>query len=443
MKNILVLGAGRSSSSLIKYLLEEAQNQDWIVTVGDTNLEMAADKVNGYAKGKAIHFDIENIAEKTKAISDAHLVISLLPPKFHPLVADTCISEGIDMLSASYVSPEIEAMHGQAVNKNVLILKECGLDPGIDHMSAMKVIDEIKEKGGKLQAFYSYTGGLLSPESDRNNPWKYKFTWNPRNVVLAGRGIAKYIENGHYKFIPYHKLFQRTQTIEVDGYGSFEGYANRNSLNYRSIYGLEDIPTLLRGTLRREGYCKAWDVFVQLGMTEDTYPLINLSEMNWNEYTRTFLPEYGTSTEEALCEYLGLDPQGEIFKKLEWLGLFSDEKIGANDGGTPADVLLSLLEKKWSLDKDDKDMIVMQHQFEYTQNGEQKRRTSSMVIIGDDSTYTAMAKTVGLPLGIAAKLVLQGKIKLKGVQVPTQKEIYQPILEELEKVGIEFKEMSD
>ncbi|MEL7147594.1 MAG: saccharopine dehydrogenase C-terminal domain-containing protein, partial [Bacteroidota bacterium] len=272
MKQILILGAGRSSSSLIQWLLSHSKENDFTLVVGDINLEMAQSKIEGHPNAKAIRFDIFDEANSKPVIVAADLVISMLPASFHIHVAKVCASEGINMLTASYVSPEIKALAPQFEEKGALLVMEMGLDPGIDHMSAMKVLDRIKEEGMELTAFETFTGGLIAP-SDEDNPWQYKFTWNPRNVVLAGQGNVKFIQENRYKYIPYHKLFERTEIIHIPRHGYFEGYANRDSLKYLTSYQLEGIRTLYRGTLRRPGYCKAWNVFVQLGATDDSYEM--------------------------------------------------------------------------------------------------------------------------------------------------------------------------
>jgi saccharopine dehydrogenase-like NADP-dependent oxidoreductase len=310
----------------------------------------------------------------------------------------------------------------------------------MDHMSAKKILDDIEAKGGKMDCFESFTGGLVAPESD-DNPWNYKFTWNPRNVVLAGQGgAAKFIQEKQYKYIPYHKLFRRTEIIEIDGFGSFEGYANRDSLKYRSIYQLDNIPTIYRGTLRRVGFCRAWNVFVQLGATDDSYILEGSENMTYREFINSFLA-YSPydSVEMKLRYYLNIEQDDYIWEKLVWLGIFSDKKVGLKDA-TPAQILQKILEDKWTLAEDDKDMIVMWHKFIYELNGKKHELHSSMVYIGHDRTYTAMSDTVGLPVAICAKMILNGTIQIKGVQLPIVKEIYNPILDELEKLGMRFIE---
>jgi len=363
----------------------------------------------------------------------------MLPASLHITVAKDCISLVKNLVTASYVSPEIADLDEKAKQAGVLLLNEIGLDPGIDHMSAMQVIDDIKENGGELTSFKSFCGGLVHPDYD-TNPWNYKFTWNPRNVVLAGQGTAQYIKQGKYKYIPYTKLFERTEVMEVLDAGEFEGYANRDSLGYRAAYGLEDIPTLFRGTLRRKGYCKAWNMFVQLGMTDDTYKVENSENLSYRDFINLFFPYNNElSVEEKLCSYLNLSQDSEEFRKIEWLGVFTDTIVGLKDA-SPAQILQKICEEKWTLGVEDKDMIVMQHQFEYVQNGEQKKLNSSLLVFGDDPRYTSMAKTVGLPVAIAAKLILNGKINSTGVKIPTTKDIYIPVLKELEENGINFIE---
>ena len=358
----------------------------------------------------------------------------------HYNVLKDCVEFGIHVITPSYITKEIRLLNEGALKKNVLVLNELGLDPGIDHMTAKKMIDEVKKIGGELIGFESFTGGLVAPESD-NNPWNYKFTWNPRNVVLAGQGgAAKFIQDGKYKYIPYNKLFRRTEIIEIDGFGKFEGYANRDSLKYRSIYELDDIPTMYRGTLRRVGFCRAWNIFVQLGLTDDSYVIEGSENMTYRDFINSFLRyNPNDSVELKLRHYLKIEQDDYIWDKLLWLGIFEDKKIGIKNA-SPAQILQKILEDKWSLAVDDKDMIVMWHKLNYKLNNQNNVLISYMVYTGKDSQYTAMSDTVGLPLGIAAKMILSRKIKKRGVILPTEKEIYSSILPELESFGIKFQE---
>jgi saccharopine dehydrogenase-like NADP-dependent oxidoreductase len=305
----------------------------------------------------------------------------------------------------------------------------------------MHVIDGIREKGGKLLLFESFTGGLVAPESD-NNLWNYKFTWNPRNVVLAGQGgAAKFIQEGTYKYIPYHKLFRRTEFMEIEGYGTFEAYANRDSLDYREAYGLQDVLTLYRGTIRRVGFSKAWNMFVQLGMTDDSYIVENSEGMSYREFTNLFLPYSPTdSVELKLRHYLKIDQDDIMWGKLLELNLFDPNKIIGLKNATPAQMLQKILEDSWTLRDDDKDMIVMYHKFGYVLDGKRKQIDSNMVVIGENRSHTAMAKTVGLPVGMATLLILNGQLRKTGVQIPIAREVYTPILQELKQYGVIFKE---
>ena len=440
MRKILLIGAGRSASSLIKYLLENSAEQNWYLTVADLSLELAQSKISGHENANAIEFDINNAVQRVAEISNSDIVVSMLPASMHVQVAKDCINLKKSMVTASYVSDEMKALNEDAKAAGVVVMNEIGVDPGVDHLSAMNMLDEIRDAGGKMLIFESFTGGLVAPESD-NNPWNYKFTWNPRNVVLAGQGgAAKFFQEGRYKYVPYNKLFRRTELIDIEGHGEFEGYANRDSLGYRSVYGLDDIPTIFRGTLRKRGFCRAWDCFVQLGATDDSYILEGSEEMTYRQFINSFLPYNPNDSVELKLKYqLRLWDDTHVFEKLEWLGIFSETKVGMKDA-TPAQILQKILEEKWSLEEDDKDMIIMWHKFGYELNGKKHQKESSMVCIGDDQTYTAMAKTVGIPVAIATKLVLNGVIKTPGVHVPVTKEIYKPMLEELSQHGISFTE---
>lgn len=440
MKNILLIGAGRSTYSLVKYLQHHAAAEDWHIHIVDQNEEWAAERAAGHARCSFSSLNITDDLRRTAAISKADLVISMLPAHMHISVARDCIALGKHMVTASYISKEMRALNDDAIQHGVILLNEIGVDPGIDHLSAKKVLDKIKSEGSKMLLFESFTGGLVAPEYD-NNPWNYKFTWNPRNVVLAGSGGAvKFIQEGQYKYIPHHQLFRRTEIIEVEGYGRFEGYANRDSLQYRSVYDLEDIPTIYRGTLRRPGFSRSWDVFVKLGMTDDSYELENVGDMTKRQFINTFLAyNPHDSVELKLMHYLGIPQDSDLIDKLKWLGIFEDEKIGL-DRGTPAQILQHILEQKWSLAPGDKDMIVMYHKFGYELAGEKKMIESSMVSIGHNEKETAMARTVGLPVAIATRHILNGNIKTPGVQIPITPEIYTPMLDELEEHNIKFSE---
>ena len=441
MKNILIIGAGKSSSALIKYLLDKSNEESLFLTIGDISTDNAKNLIHNHKNAKAIVLDVFDKDQREENIQKSDLVISMLPARFHLDVAKDCITFGKHMVTASYISDEMKALDSLAKEKGLVFMNEIGLDPGIDHMSAMQVIDSIKDSGGKMLLFESFCGGIVAPESD-NNLWNYKFTWNPRNVVLAGQGgAAMFIQEGTYKYIPYSKLFRRSEFITVNGSGKFEAIANRDSLKYRTVYGLEGIPTMFRGTIRKVGFSRAWNTFVQLGMTDDSYTIEESENMSYRDFVNLFLAySPSDSVELKLRSYLQIDQDDVMWEKLVELDIFNpDKKIGLKNA-TPAQMLQSILEKSWTLAEDDKDMIVMQHLFGYELDGKKYQIESSFVVLGENQTYTAMSKTVGLPVGIAAIKILKGEIKTPGVQIPISREVYKPILKELEEHGIVFSE---
>jgi saccharopine dehydrogenase-like NADP-dependent oxidoreductase len=441
MKNILIIGAGKSSSALIKYLLEKSDNESLFLTIGDISTDNAKNLINNHKNAKAIVLDVFDKDQREENIKKSDLVISMLPARFHLDVAKDCITFEKHMVTASYISDEMKVLDPLVKEKGLVFMNEIGLDPGIDHMSAMQVIDSIKDAGGKMLLFESFCGGIVAPESD-NNLWNYKFTWNPRNVVLAGQGgAAMFIQEGTYKYIPYTKLFRRSEFITVNGNGKFEAIANRDSLKYRSVYGLEGIPTMYRGTIRKVGFSRAWNTFVQLGMTDDSYTIEESENMSYRNFVNLFLAySPSDSVELKLRSYLKIDQDDIMWEKLVELDIFNpDKKIGLKNA-TPAQMLQSILEESWTLAEDDKDMIVMQHLFGYELEGKKYQIESSFVVLGENQTYTAMSKTVGLPVGIAAIKILKGEIKTPGVQIPISREVYKPILKELEEHGIIFSE---
>ncbi len=443
MRTILIIGAGRSASSLIQYLLNKSVTENLHLVIGDLSLDLAQKKTNNHPNATAIALDIFDEDQRKKAIQIADIIISMLPAHLHIEIAKDCVIYKKHLVTASYVSDAMKELDAAAKENNLIFMNEIGLDPGVDHMSAMKVIDEIKDKGGKMLLFESFCGGLVAPESD-TNLWNYKFTWAPRNVVLAGQGgVAKFIQEGAYKYIPYCNLFRRTEFLDVEGYGRFEGYSNRDSLKYRSVYGLDDVLTLYRGTIRKVGFSKAWNMFVQLGMTDDSYVMENSEKMSYRTFVNSFLPYHPTDSVEIKTRLiLKIDQDDIMWDKLLELDLFNPNKKVGLKNATPAQILEKILTDSWTLQPEDKDMIVMYHKFGYELNGKKEQIDSKMVCIGDDQTYTAMAKTVGLPVAMVTLLILNGKIKTPGVQLPIRKEVYKPILKELEEYGVVFKEQS-
>lgn len=441
MKTVLILGAGKSSAYLIDYLADSCSEKDRNLILADLDLNVAKDKLKNKAGTQAERLDLEDQEKRKDLIAQADVVISMLPAMMHPIIARDCLELEKHLFTASYESDAMREIKSQIEAKGLFFLNECGLDPGIDHMSAMKIIHEAKSKGEEVISFKSFCGGLLAPESE-DNPWKYKFTWNPRNVVLAGQGISRYLENNELKYVPYHQLFRRLETVQFTGLGDFDGYPNRDSFSYREVYGLEDTATLLRGTLRREGFCRAWDVFVQLGMTDDSFEMELPEGATFRQFLNSFLPWHEILTVEEKLAQLIPDLDFPTFEKIQWLGFF-ENRILPKTQGTPAEILQACLEKDWALKSGDNDMIVMQHLFEMKTDQGLKKVTSSLVSFGKDSVYTAMAKTVGLPLAIAVDLFLEGKITLRGLHLPILPEIYLPILERLEQWGIRFEERID
>ena len=435
----MVLGAGRSAGALIHHLLTHSTKTGFRLVVADADLNAVTRRLQGFANAEARQLDAGNTEQLRQLVAEAYLVISLLPPALHPGVARLCIQERKHFITASYNSDEVASLHQEAESLGLSFIMECGLDPGIDHMSAMEVIHRIKHKGGKLTSFKSFTGGLVAPESD-NNPWHYKITWNPRNVVLAGQGVAKFKRNNLLKYVPYHKLFTRLEKVVVPGYGDFEGYFNRDSLQYREVYGLTDIPTIIRGTLRRPGFCSSWNALIQMGLTDDSFEMEELEQLTYRDFINMFLVYKPNDTvEKKVADYLGLDENSQVMENLSWLGLFESAKIGLRRG-TPAMVIQHLLEQKLVMSPSDKDMIVMQHQFEYQIENKVKLLFSSMVMKGDKNGETAMSKTVGLPLALATLLILEGKLRKAGVMIPTLPEIYEPLLSDLKQHGVQFLE---
>jgi saccharopine dehydrogenase-like NADP-dependent oxidoreductase len=443
MRTILIIGAGRSASSLIQYLLDKSYQENLHLIIGDLSLALAKHKTNNHPNATAISLDVFDAIQRNKAIQNADIVISMLPAQLHIKVAQDCIVYKKHLVTASYISDAMQELDVLAKENNLIFMNEIGLDPGIDHMSAMKVIDEVRSRGGKMLLFESFCGGLVAPESD-TNLWNYKFTWAPRNVVLAGQGgAAKFIQEGTYKYIPYWNLFRRTEFLEVEGYGKFEAYSNRDSLKYLDVYGLEDVLTLFRGTIRRVGFSKAWNVFVQLGMTDDSYIMEGSEDMSYRQFVNSFLPYHPTdSVEIKMRLILKIDQDDIMWDKLLELDLFNPNKKVGLKNATPAQILEKILTDSWTLQANEKDMIVMYHKFGFELNGKKQQIDSKMVCIGEDQTYTAMAKTVGLPVAMATLLILNGKIKTPGVQLPIRKEVYFPILKELEEYGVIFNEQT-
>lgn len=444
MKTILILGAGKSATRIINYLLEQSLKYDWKIIVGDLDKALANAKIAGHQNGTAVTFDVNNEEHRTKYVQQADIVASLLPAFFHSTVAKECLKYGKHLVTASYVDQASMDLSSEFEKAGLLFMGEIGLDPGIDHLATMRMIDELKEKGANIQGVFSHAGALIHPEYLKDNPWKYKFTWAPMNVVKAGQGVSQYLEDNETKYIPYNRVFNFTLQREIEGI-EFEIYPNRDSKKYLDTYHLKNIANLMRGTIRYKGYSDAWDSFVELGWTDDTYEI----DTEWLTYTgmlRQYLPkmlleEHGT--EGALARFLHQPEDGDVMEKLRWLGIFDHKPIGL-EKGTPAQILLKLLQEKWALEEEDKDMIVMIHEVDYELNGEDHKASASLVYYGKDQDNTAISDLVGLPSGMMVKLIATGQVKeLKGVKIPIMPEVYNPILKELEEYGVLFKEKDE
>lgn len=437
MKNILICGAGRSASDLISYMLYHAEENDWQVTVGDISVETAQLKIGGHPRGKAVYFDCYDEQIMRRHIAGTDIVISLLPPGMHAAAAKIALECNAHVVTASYASDEMREMDAEARRRGLTFLNELGADPGIDHMNGMRSIDKIRSKGGDLISFTSFCGSLIAPESN-DNPWGYKFTWSPMNVITAGDGGARYYKNNKLRCIPYHRLFADPHIVHLPGFGKFEAYANRDSIPYREKYHLDNIPTMIRATLRLPGFCEGWNALIQIGLTANNYRIEGSEKMTYREWVSSYLPELrGRTLEETLARFLETGQNSELFKRILWTGLLSERPIEV-ENGTPAEILLDLLLDKWQFKPHDTDMLVFYDRQEYQLDGELYEHISYMVTKGKDNIHTAISRTVGLPAAIGAKLILQGKINKRGVILPLEEEVYGPILRELEELGIGY-----
>jgi len=444
MHRILVLGAGASTPCLIDYLLRNAQKHDWFVTVGDRDLAAADRRVGAHEFGNAIEFDVNDIELLTSQIRKSDLVVNMMPPTFQPQIAVECLQIGRPMVSVSYRDVSLRHYHREAQRKGLLILTELGLDPGIDHMTAMTVIDRVKKQGGVVESFESYGGGLPAPDAE-DNPFGYVITWNPRNVVMAGEKGAQFLDRGNLRIVPYHQLFQNSWHVVVPGIGDMEAYPNRDSLTYRRLYGIPEVSNMIRGTIRYPGFCETWTQIVRLGLPNESLRIPNLADLTWADFVEMFIPTpvAGDDLPTRVANYLGISPPGSIIQNLKWLGLFSEEKTEVADE-TAAAAMVELLNRKLRLTSEDRDMVILQHVFEvrYPSEGDRKERiVATLVAYGEPGGFTAMARTVGLPAAIGAKLMLTERMPLVGCQIPTHPSIYRPILAELEKEEIRMTEV--
>lgn len=430
MKQVLIIGAGKSSSCLIKHLIDNRVFLDIAVTVVDINTRPLHSFI-GLEDVHLVEIASGDIKEYEPYISKSFLTISMLPAFMHIEVARLCLLYNSHLITPSYISAEMQALEGEVKAKNLIFLNELGFDPGIDHLTTMKIYHDIVAQGGRLTSYRSYAGGLVAPRSD-DNPWHYKFSWNPRNVILAGQGgEIKYRKNGIEEALTYQDLFSKSEILNVSHGHVFDAYANRDSLKYEKLYGWENIDTLLRGTLRIHGFCEAWSILVDLGLTDDSIKNRPFSGKTYAEFYAAFLP--------SLADDFMKNQTPIVQEKLNFIG-FTDEKSIIENDGSAAEILQSILVDKWKLNPEDTDWVVMVHFFEYTLHGKNYEIESYFSLEGESSTYTAMSKTVGMPIAFATELILQDKIKTRGVLMPTASDIYLPILQRLAETGIEFIE---
>jgi saccharopine dehydrogenase-like NADP-dependent oxidoreductase len=447
MKRILVLGAGRSAAYLIARLLEDATERDWFLTVADANVALARERVGKHPKAEAIAFDVNDATLRGSQIERADVVISMLPARFQDLLAWDCVNHGKHLVSVSYRGQAVRELDMDARRKGVMLLCEMGLDPGIDHMSAMAVIRKLEGEGGRIVGFCSYGSGLPAPDST-HNPLRYVVTWEPRNVVMAGLEGAQYMEDDQIKIVPFHEVFDHTWSVELDGVGMLEAYANRDSLAYMKQFGLDHVRTMIRGTLRYPGWSETWSQVVRLGLPNETLTIPNLCDRTYAEVTEMFLPGIASasSLEQRVARFLNINPTGKIMENLSWLGLFSDETIGSCRGDTSAAMLIQLLQDKLPLLPDQRDMVALVHEIDVEYPGTNRapeRVTSTLVTEGDAGGFTAMSKTVGLPVLIAVRLLLGGRLPQTGSIIPTHPSIVEPVLDELAREGLQFSEKTE
>ncbi len=441
MKNVLVLGSGQSAAYLIAKLLDDALSEDLFVTVGDRNLEAARARVGDHPRGAAVELDINDAGQRSAEIERSALVVNMLPAAFHHLVAWDCVAHGRDMLSVCYRDQTTRNLDPDAQRKGILLLSELGLDPGIDHMSAMALIRRVEAAGGRIVAFRSYGSGIPAPHQP-HNPLRYALTWDPRNVVMAGQAGAQYLDDGDIKIVPFHHVFQHTWPCEVEGVGTLEAYANRDALSYMQSFGLEHVRTMIRGTLRYPGWSETWSQIVRLGLPNETLRIPELSRRSYAEVVEMFLPTdmRGASIEQRMARYLQISPTGRIMDNLRWLGLFSREPIGC-PGDTSCAMMVHLLEQKLPLPADQRDLVLLVHELEVSYpDRPDERITSTFAVEGEPGGFTAMSRTVGLPIAIAAELKLRGELTLTGSLIPTHPAIYEPILAEIHAAGLRFTE---
>jgi saccharopine dehydrogenase-like NADP-dependent oxidoreductase len=440
MQTILVAGAGKSSFHLIHYLLSNANRQIWKIIVADGDIDAINEKIKDHPSAEAAVIDIANNSDREALVKKADIVISLMPPQLHDLLANDCLKYKKNLITSSYISEGIKALDKEVKEAGLMFMCEMGLDPGIDHMSASQIIHGIQRVASTISSFKSYCGGLIAPEYD-DNPWHYKFTWNPRNVVTAGTGGAKFLQGGKETEVAYSELFNNNKKIKVDSLAPLAYYPNRDSLRYIGQYDIPEIKTFMRATLRHPSFCKGWDAIIQLGLTSQDDSIVTQGKTYAGWVKQKIGNQNNSGLTDLVAKKLSVPKNDKVISMLKWLGLF-DEKPLPTGKYSSADILLQLLLEKWEMKPEEKDMVVMQHEVEYNHRGTKNILTSSMVVTGDNREHSAMAKTVGLPMGILAKLVLTKRINPPtGVHIPNMPSVYRPVLTELKHHGISFNEV--
>lgn len=435
MKKILILGAGLVANPAVRYLLEKTEFEVW---VADLVAEKAEAIVAGHPRGKTLALNAEDQQQLVEWVAAVDIVVSLLPWTFHPKIADLCLTHKKHLVTASYVQEEIQAMDGEARDKGLLFLNEVGVDPGLDHMSAMRIIDGVKRGGGQVNTFYSYCGGLPALEAN-NNPLGYKFSWSPEGAMLATTNDGRYLDYGKIFKVPGRDLFDHYWLKNIPNAGVFEAYVNRDALPYIDLYGLEGVTGMIRCTLRNVGYCETWSFFKKLGLLNRQMKF-DLNELSPREVLGNIVNYHSGDIRSAVADYLKIPKYALTLKKLDWLGLFSERSL--NIGAVSVfDMLAYTLKNRLIYAEGEQDLLIQHHEFEVMMPGRSMERIQSTLIdrgiLGGD---TSMARTVGYPVGICARLIAEDRIPLTGVRIPIRPEIYDPVLDECESIGIRFVE---
>jgi saccharopine dehydrogenase-like NADP-dependent oxidoreductase len=434
MKTILLVGAGKSASILIQYLLKQAPSQGWKLVVADSNLATAQEKAGSSPYGQGIQLNVLEAELRQQLIQQADLVISLLPPSLHLLMATDCLAIGKPLFTASYLDPGVQQLAPEIEKKGLLFLYEMGLDPGIDHMSIMALLASVKSKGGQPLSLLSHCGGLVAQQSD-NNPWHYKISWNPNNVVQAGKQGARYKWENQLVTLAYEDLFRIIRPVTINESETFAWYPNRDSLSYLSLYGLESIPTFVRTTLRHPSYIKGWNKLVQFQLTADA-PQVAAK----GQTTAALVEQFLKFHKQAAAFQHTINEDAFINLLFEYLGLFESTHQIDSEKLTPSALLQICLENVLTMMPNDQDRVIMQHELIYSEGGKKYKTISTLDLNGENSTHTAMAKTVGLPLALTAALYLNGQLNKKGLLIPTQEDFYKTLLPLLQQEGISFVE---